>query len=69
VLQASPARKLGFVVTGSGRQAAYAGSYAYGYGYGDAYYARDGDGRVSERRVPVAPGNGQGDAAREEETV
>jgi Mrp family chromosome partitioning ATPase/capsular polysaccharide biosynthesis protein len=69
VLEAAPAPKLGYVVTGSGGQAAYAGSYAYGYGYGDAYYARDGGGKVDDRRVGVAPSNGQGDAAREEETV
>ena len=72
LLDSSPAAKLGYVVTGSQREAGYSGSYGYGqayggYGYGEKYHTRD---RVTaDGRTGSASGNGRGGVAREEETV
>jgi Mrp family chromosome partitioning ATPase/capsular polysaccharide biosynthesis protein len=68
VLEAAPTTKLGYVVTGSQRQAGYPGSYGYGYGYGDAYYARVTEAAGPEEKTDPA-GNGRRGVAREEETV
>ena len=43
VLDASPARKLGFVVTGAG------GEEGYGYGYGSSYYYSRAETREAAR--------------------
>jgi Mrp family chromosome partitioning ATPase len=65
LLEAAPTTKLGYVVTGSQRQAGYPGSYGYGYGYGDAYYARVPE--STEREESSDPsGNGRRGVAREE---
>lgn len=69
VLEAAPAAKLGYAVTGSQRQAGYPGSYGYGYGYGDAYYSRAADTSARDRRTTDPSGNGRRGVAREEETV
>jgi Mrp family chromosome partitioning ATPase len=61
LLDAAPAAKLGYVVTGSQREAYYTGTY-YGYGYGDAF-----DTKRTGARAPT--GDGRDTAVREGETV
>jgi Mrp family chromosome partitioning ATPase len=57
VLESAPTAKLGYVVTGSGRQVAYAGSHSYGFGYREAYYGREGaNGRTHHERTNVRGG-------------
>lgn len=54
VLDASPATKLGFIVTGSGKDDGY--GYKYGYKYGDGYgdgYGRQAPKSRFRRRQPV----------------
>jgi Mrp family chromosome partitioning ATPase/capsular polysaccharide biosynthesis protein len=69
LLEAAPAAKLGYVVTGSQRQAGYPGSYGYGYGYEDAYYSRVAE-TAARQEPPIGTSeNGRGRTAREEETV
>ena len=74
-LDAAPATKLGYVVTGSTRQTAYTGSYSYGYGYGDAYYSRTDDrsrARAHRGRLEQRPRRGRprgGDRVSVNETL
>jgi receptor protein-tyrosine kinase len=66
-LDAAPASRLGYVVTGSTRQVAYAGSYAFGHEYGEAYYSRAGSRRGRHRGVESGIGSAR--AAHEETSV
>jgi Mrp family chromosome partitioning ATPase len=68
MLDSAPTTKLGYVVTGSQREAGYSGSYGYGGdAYGESSYTRDQDGRNG--RAETVSGNGRVESAREEETV
>ena len=68
-LDAAPATKLGYVITGSSREAAYTGSYGYSYGYDEAYYSRHYDRPARDGHGGADSSTGRGRAAREEETV
>ena len=67
MLDSVPATKLGYVVTGSQREAGYSGSYGYAYGYGESGHVRDQD--AHNGRPETLSSNGRVESAREEETV
>jgi non-specific protein-tyrosine kinase len=67
VLDAAPAKKLGFVATGSRNTTGYTGSYGYGDGYREAYYSRNDETSPDPAEVPR--GNGRGGVSREEHAV
>lgn len=69
LLDSAPARKLGYVVTGTRRGGKYADGYGYGYSYG--YDEREARGAVNGRHAPAdaTSSNGRPGAVREEESV
>ena len=66
ILDSVPTAKLGYVVTGSQREAGYSGSYGYGYGYGKGYSPRDRE--MQNGRSETLSSNGRAES-RDEETV